>query len=209
MKLQTWFYERENGIAVLNRSSAEACNVADNSLLLELDRIIDVVANDSRVRVLIITGATIEGDISFGFESNQVKFEQFLYLLNQVVNKLERLPKPKIAAIDGKTFNLLFELVLACDIRIAAKSSLLGKQNLALSAMPEGNGFKRLSRLLGTGRANHIAFTDEIIDTAKAIEYGLVNQVVPDASLLEDAKKMALQILFRSSERNTLLKECN
>lgn len=209
MRLQTWFYERENGIALLKRRSAEACNAADNSLLLELDRMIDVVANDPRVRVLIITGGTIEGDISFGFEPNQVKFEQFLNLLNHVVNKLERLPKPKIAAIDGKTFNLLFELVLACEIRIAAESSLLGKQNLALSVMPEGKGFKRLGRLLGTGRANAIAFTDEIIDTTKAMEYGLVNQVVADESLLEDAKRMALQVLFRSSGRNTLLKECN
>lgn len=209
MRLQTWIYEIENGIALLKRSSTEACNAADNSLLIELDRIINIVDNDPRVRVLIITGGTIKGDISFGFEPNQIKFEQFLYLLNQVANKLERLSKPTIYAINGNAFNLLFELVLACDIRIAAKSSLLGKQNLTLSAMPEGNGFKRLGRLLGTGRANAIAFTKEIIDTTKAAEYGLINQVVPDANLLEDAKKMALQILFRSSGRNTLLKECN
>jgi len=209
MRLQTWFYEKENGIAVLTKSSAEACNAADNSLLLELDKIIDVVANDPGVRVLIITGETVDGDISLGSEPNRIKFEQFLYLLNHVVNKLARLPKPKIAAINGKTFNLLFELVLACDIRIAAKGSFLGKQNLELSVLPEGEGFKRLTRLLGTSRANLAAFTDEIIDTAKAMEYGLVNQVVSEASLLHETKKMAAQILFRSAGRNNLLRECN
>lgn len=209
MKLQTWSYERENGIAVLKRSSAEACNVADYSLLLELDRIIDYVTRDPRVRVLIINGGTVEGDISFGFEPDQANYERFLYSLNHVVNKLERLSKPKIAAVNGKTFNLLFELVLACDFCIAGKSTLLGKQNLALSLMPEGKGFRRLSRWVGTGRANSIAFTDEIIEAAKALEYGLVNQLVPDDSLLEEAKKMALQILFRSSGINTLFKECN
>ncbi|MBP1761090.1 MAG: Enoyl-CoA hydratase/isomerase [Firmicutes bacterium] len=209
MRLQTWSYEIDNGIALLKRCSEEACNADDNRLLLELDRIIDIVENDARVRVMIITGTTIDGDISSGFEPNQVKFEQFLYLLNHVVNKLERLHKPKIAAIKGKTFNLFFELVLACDFRIAASSSLMGEQNLTLSAMPGGEGFMRLSRLIGSGRSNVIALTYEMIDTVMAEEYGLVNQVVADANLLEEAKKMALQILFRSSEINTLLKECN
>jgi enoyl-CoA hydratase/carnithine racemase len=209
MRLQTWSYEIDNGIALLKRCSEKACNADDNRLLLELERIIDIVENDARVRVLIITGTSIDGDISSGFEPNQVKFEQFLYLLNHVVNKLGRLNKPKIAAINGETFNLFFELVLACDFRIAARSSLMGEQNLTLSAMPGGEGFMRLSRLIGSGRSNVIALTYEMIDTAMAEEYGLVNQVVADANLLEEAKKMALQILFRSSEINTLLKECN
>ena len=209
MRLQTWSYEIGNGIALLQRSSKEACNADDSRMLLELDRIIDIVGNDAKVRVLIITGATIEGDISFGYEPNQVKYEQFLYLLNHVVNKLERLHKPKIAAINGKTFNLFFELILACDFRIAAKSSLMGEQNLTLSAMPGGEGFIRLSRLIGSGRSNVVALTYEIIDTAMAEECGLVNRVVADENLLEEAKKMALQFLFRSSDKKTLLKECN
>lgn len=209
MRLQTWSYETGNGIALLQRSSKEACNAEDSRLLLELDRVIDIVENDERVRVLIITGTTVAGDISSGFEPNQVKFEQFLYLLNHVANKLERLHKLKIAAIYGKTFNLFFELVLACNFRIAAESSFMGEQNITLSAMPGGEGFMRLSRLIGSGRSNAIALTYELIDTAMAEEYGLVNRVVPDAILLEEAKNMALQLLFRPSEINTLLKECN
>lgn len=204
MRLQTWLYEKENGIAILKRSSRKACNAADNSLLVELDRIIDMAANDPRVRVLVITGETVDGDISFGSEPNQLKFEQFLYLLNQVVNKLERLPKLIIAAVYGNTFNLFFELALACDIRIAAQNALIGKQNMELNVLPEGKGFKRLNRLLGSGRANYMALAGAVMDAPMALKFGLVSEVVPDEMLLEEAKRIALQVLFHSSGKKMM-----
>lgn len=207
MKLHSWFYEKENGIAVLSRCSAEACNAANNRLLLELDKMIDIIAGDPQVRILIITAGTVDGDISSGDEPRQLKFEQFLYLLNQVMNKLERLPKPIIAAIEGSAFNLVFELILTCDIRLAAQAAKLGQQYIDLSLMPEGHGFGRLTRLLGAGRANVLAFTGDIMDAEKALQCGLVNLVVPDDLLLAEAKKVALQILFRTSGRNVLREE--
>lgn len=204
MKLQTWLYEKENGIALLKRISNKACNAADNSLLAELNRITDMAANDPRVRVLILTGETVDGDISSGFESNQLKHDQFLYLLNQVVNKLEHLPKPKIAAVNGNTYNLLFELVLACDIRIAAQNAIMGKQAMELSVLPGGKGFKRLNRLLGTGRANYMALAEAVMDAPMALKFGLVSEVVPDEMLLEEAKRTALQVMFHSSGKKMM-----
>lgn len=197
--MQTWFYEKEKGIAILTRSSADACSAVNSSLLLELDKMIDVIACDPQVRVLIITGGTIDGDIWSGSELDPLRFEQFLFLLNHVINKLERLPKPKIAVIDGRAFSLFFELILACDIRLATQNSLLGQQNMNLSAIPGGKGLMRLTRLLGAGRANVVTLTGEIIAADKAMEYGLVNQLVPEDNLLEEAKKVAGQILFQSS----------
>lgn len=203
--MRSWFFKKENGFALLERTSTDACYAEYDQLIGELDRIINAITNDSAIKLLIITGATVDGDINRGFASTLPQNQNFLTYLNQVLNKLEHLEKPKVAAVNGKAFDLFLEIILACDWRLASRGSLIGQQYIKLSVMPEGQGFMRLTRLIGTGRANSMVLTGEILDAGKALEYGLINQVVPEEDLISEARKKAAEIIFQAGKnRNGL-----
>ena len=105
--------------------------------------------------------------------------------------KVENLPKPIIAAINGFALGGGLELAMACDIRLASDTARLGQPEVGLGITPGYGGTQRLPRLVGKGMAKLLIFTGDMIDAQEALRIGLVQRVVPQAELLGEAKALA------------------
>ena len=183
-------------IITLNRPPMNPLN---SQLVHKLGEAIAEIKSDSSIKSVIVTGA---GDKAFaaGADVNEVlnnsPLEQFEYLqlLLNVFCSLENLEKPTIAAINGLTLGGGCELVLTCDFRIAAEKARFGQPEINIGVIPGGGGTQRLTRLIGVGRAKEMLYLGNMIDAKTAEQYGLVNKVVPDSQLMEEAEKLANQL---------------
>ena len=118
---------------------------------------------------------------------------------NDVFRKIETFPIPVIAAVNGFALGGGCEISMSCDIRICSDNAVFGQPECGLGIIPGFGGTQRLARLVGMGRAKEIIFTCSNIDAAEAYRIGLVNKVVPQAELMDTAKKMASKILRNGS----------
>lgn len=190
--------ERDGRIAVLTINRPEVRNALDPTTWDELSRAVRELEADPEVGVLIITGAG-EKAFAAGADIRSLRERQMLDVLTSpgqdILNQLEQLSKPVIAAINGYALGGGCELAMACDIRVAAETARLGLPELNLGIIPGAGGTQRLARLVGLGRAKELILTGEIIDAAEAERIGLVNKVVPAERLMEAAREVAEKIL--------------
>lgn len=187
--------KKEIGIITLNRP--EVRNALNRKMLHELEDNLTELENDSQIRTIIITG---NKDFSAGAdikEMNAIKpeeIESFCRWGHKVINHLENIGKPVIAAITGFALGGGCELALACDIRIAGEGTKFGQPEVNLGLIPGFGGTQRLSRLVGIGKAKEMIFTGEILSAKEAESIGLVNKMVKDEELMTKAEEMALVI---------------
>lgn len=191
-------YETEGQIALLTIDRPKALNALNSNVLEELDQAIDAV-DLQVVRVLIITGS---GEKSFvaGADiaemSNLTKEEGFAFAKkgNDIFRKIESLPIPVIAAVNGFALGGGCELSMACDIRICSENAVFGQPEAGLGITPGFGGTQRLARIIGIGRAKELIFSTSNIKADEAYRVGLVNHVYPVEELLPQAKKLASKI---------------
>jgi enoyl-CoA hydratase len=189
----------EEGIAILKVNRPKVLNALNRATLLEIQRALKELEKDPGVRVLIITGegekAFVAGaDISEMAPMNPKEAFEFSKLGHETLRLLEEFPSPVIAAVNGYALGGGLELVLACDIILASENARLGLPEVTLGICPGFGGTQRLPRLIGKARAKELIFTGEMIDAKKAYEYGIVNKVVPQDKLLDEAKEIARKI---------------
>jgi len=176
-------------LATLNRPTKG--NALSRPLLRELDALVQNIelafGKPDSPRALVITGSgsktfSAGADVTEldGIGNNGAR-EQMRYG-QRVFDRLEALPIPVIAAINGYALGGGLELAMACDIRIAAHTAVLGQPEILLGNLPGWGGTQRLPRLVGRGIANELIFGGESITAARAYEIGLVNRVVDDAA---------------------------
>lgn len=191
-------YETEGQIALLTIDRPKALNALNSNVLEELEQAIDAV-DFQVVRVLIITGS---GEKSFvaGADiaemSNLTKEEGFAFAKkgNDIFRKIESLPIPVIAAVNGFALGGGCELSMACDIRICSENAVFGQPEAGLGITPGFGGTQRLARIIGIGRAKELIFSTSNIKADEAYRVGLVNHVYPVEELLPQAKKLASKI---------------
>ena len=188
-------YETEENYAVLTVSRPEALNALNTEVLKELNEVIDSV-DTAAVKCLIITGegkkAFVAGaDIAEMSELDPLQGEAFGLRGNTVFRKIETLPVPVIAAVNGYALGGGNELALACDIRIASDNAVFGQPETSLGITPGFGGTQRLARLIGPGYAKQMIFSARNIKAEEAYRIGLVNAVYPQDSLMEEARKLA------------------
>ncbi|MBN2283871.1 MAG: enoyl-CoA hydratase/isomerase family protein [Deltaproteobacteria bacterium] len=188
----------EKGIAILKIDNPPL-NAIDEDVLNDLERSLRDIADDPAVKVVIITGegmAFIAGaDIKKMQEINTASEAESMAERGQsILNLIEHSQKPVIAAINGLALGGGTELALACHIRIGAQSAQMGLPEVRLGILPGFGGTQRSARLLGSAKAMELMLTGAFIGMAEAEKIGLVNAVVPDASLLEEAGKLAGKI---------------
>jgi len=174
-------------------------NAISSEFIGELDQILDEIANDDEVSVVIVTGGKFfaaGADIKevIGLKT-PIEAHRFVASAQSVFNKIESLEKPVIAAVSGLALGGGCEMTLACDIRIAADSAIFGQPEMKIGVIPGGGGTQRLPRLIGLGMAKELLYTGDPIDAQEAYRIGLVNKVVPVYSLIDEAKKMAAKIV--------------
>ena len=204
MNFANLLYENQDGIAVITMNRPKALNALNQETLDELNQVADMLAKDSTVQVVILTGsgdkAFVAGaDIAQMQSMSAMEGRNFGKLGQVVFNKLENLPQPVIAAVNGFALGGGCELAMACDIRIASEKAKFGQPEVTLGITPGFAGTQRLPRLVGKGRAKQLLYTGDVIDAQEAYRIGLVNVVAPAEELMATAKVMAQKIQSRAA----------
>jgi enoyl-CoA hydratase len=187
----------ENGIAAVVLNRPDARNAIDRAMIDDLHAALDDLAARDDVSVLVLSGA---GGKAFaaGADIGQLrerKSAEALQAINaRLFQKLEEFPVPTIAAVTGWCLGGGCELAMACDLRVAGRSSKFGQPEVGLGILPAAGGTQRLPRLVGLGRAKEIVYTGRIVDAEEAARIGLVNHVVADGEVLARAQEIARQI---------------
>src|SRR4026208_2116500 len=188
--------EPQGEIALLRINRPEALNAMNSDVISELSRTIDIVGADESIKVVIITGAGEKSfcagaDISYMVNIDPISAEKYASSAQSVLNKIERLNKPVIAAVNGYALGGGCELAMACDIRIASSNAKIGQPEVTIGIPPGWGGTQRLMRLVGPAKAKEMIFTGKTITAEEAHQIGLVNKVVsvgPDGNLPPEVK---------------------
>jgi 3-hydroxypropionyl-coenzyme A dehydratase len=189
--------EPEGDIAIVRINRPEALNAMNVDVVSELSRTIDIIAADDSIKVVIITGAgersfCAGADISYMVNIDPMQAERYATSAQSVINKIERLEKPVIAAVNGFALGGGCELAMACDIRIASNNAKIGQPEATIGITPGWGGTQRLMRLVGPAKAKEMIFTGKMITADQAAQIGLVNRVVivgPHDNLPPEAPK--------------------
>jgi enoyl-CoA hydratase len=171
----------------LDRETADECHAALQTLEANAD-----------AGVLIVTG-TGESSFVSGADINDIRgrtrADGLAAISSSLCARIERFPRPTIAAINGYALGGGCELALACDLRVAADTAKFGQPELGLGIIPAAGGTQRLPRVVGLGWAKHLILTGEIIDAKQALDIGLVTAVMPASQLQVRARELAKRIL--------------
>ena len=194
---------QDNGaVRVIKINNPEALNALNTAILKELDAAFTEVAEDNGILAVVLTGegrAFVAGaDISEMKSKNAIEGEIFGKLGASVFRKIELLPKPVIAAVNGFALGGGCELAMSCDIRLASAKAKFGQPEVGLGITPGCSGTQRMPRLIGMGKAKELIYTADIIDAAEAYRIGLVNHVYEPEALMEEAMKMAEKIASKA-----------
>ncbi len=197
------FEKTDNGVGVLTINKPRSMNVLSSDTLLEFVKIMTEDIPGENLRALIITGAgnkafVAGADIRQMREMDKEKFEQYTVAGRRVFDYLQHAPFAVIAAINGYALGGGLELALACDIRMAASGSRMGFPETKLGLYPCWGGTQRGARLIGPGRTKKLIFTGEMVTATEAFSIGLVEQVVDQEKLMEEAGAIASQIAANS-----------
>ncbi len=191
-------------VATITINRPAAMNAMTETMIEQLGTCVTQVAENSAIRVAIITGAGekafIAGaDIAAMQGMDVVQGRALARRAHAVYRAIELSEKPYIAAVNGYALGGGCELALACDIRIASEKARFGQPEITIGVLPGFGGSQRLPRIIGKGRALEMILTGTMIDAHEAYRIGLVNTVVPDTQLLETANRLAQQIASKSS----------
>ena len=194
--------EKENGVCVLTIDRPQALNALNREVLDDLSAALDLVAGDPDINALVITGAgdrafVAGADIAVMQPMSVSEGRDWSLLGQRVFRKIEDLPQPVIAAVNGYALGGGCELAMACDFRIASDRAKLGQPEVTLGITTGYGGSQRLPRLIGPAWAKQMIFTGDVIDAATAERIGLVNMVVPAAELMARTKEIASRIASR------------
>jgi enoyl-CoA hydratase len=196
-------FERDGGVAVITINRPKVLNALNTATIQEIHLALGACRDDASVRVVVITGA---GDKSFiaGADINELSVQtpvggrEHAMSGQRVLDAIEHLGKPVIAAINGFALGGGCELAMACTMRIAADTARLGQPEINLGLIPGYAGTQRLARLIGRGRALELLLTGDHITAAEAHRLGLVNRVVPAADLVAETRKLATALAAKA-----------
>ncbi|MEI9930163.1 MAG: enoyl-CoA hydratase-related protein [Rhizomicrobium sp.] len=198
LALDNVLYEKKGAIATVTLNRPKVMNALNTPTWKDLRAAFETAHDDVEVRGVILTGAGkafIAGaDISELAKVSAVEAEQASRFGQGVLDLIENLGKPVVAAINGFALGGGCETALACTIRLAVETARFGQPEVKLGLLPGGGGTQRLPRLVGRGRALHLILSGEIIDAKEAYRIGLVNEIVPADQLIARAEEILAQI---------------
>lgn len=203
----------ENGVAFVSVERPEALNALNREIIDELDSVITEISEDASVKCMVIYS---KGNFAAGADIKQMAEcdpeGAKAFAFSGTFNKIDSMPIPTIAAIEGYALGGGLELALACDIRISADTAKMGFPEITLGIFPGAGGTVRAPRLIGMAKAMELIFTGSVLSAAEAERIGLVNKVVPEEELLTAVNKMTKRIVSQSrailrAAKSTMLQE--
>lgn len=188
-------YEQDGFVGVITINRPQALNALNSQVLADLEEVFKAVDLES-TRALVLTGAgeksfVAGADIGEMSTLSKAEGEAFGKKGNDVFRFIETFPIPVIAAINGFALGGGCEIAMSCDIRICSDNAVFGQPEVGLGITPGFGGTQRLARIVGVGMAKQLIYTARNIKAEQAKAIGLVNDVYPQAELLEQAKKLA------------------
>lgn len=196
MRYETLIYGHEDGIGTVTLNRPERRNALNTVLVREFSTLLDDMAKGDDPRVVILTGGpkSFCAGVDLKEQSPTVMDE-----LRELLRKLHDFPRPVVAAINGACLAGGLEMAMSCDLRVAAEDSVLGLPEIRFGSLAAAGGTQKLPRLIGVARAKEMHYTGEPITAREAYHFGLVNRVVPAASVLDEARRLAGVIAERSA----------
>ncbi len=212
MTHQTLKYEVTDGVALITLNRPKALNAINRMMVQELTQVLNQAEEDQNVRILILTGAEEKAfaagaDITEFQHLSPIEALHSSQAFQAAFNRIERLKKPVIAAVNGFCLGAGCELALACDMIYASDRARFGQPEINLGFIPGGGGTQRLARLIGRPRAKELIYTGEMIDAQEAYRIGFVNKVFPAAELIPAVKKLAQQVTSKGAVAIELAKK--
>lgn len=206
MTTETLLQEAAGGVAVLTLNRPDKLNALDYPLIDSLTAALDAIEADATIGAVILTGAgrafCAGADIrafSVSVEAGaEVALRDFVRRGQALTSRLERFPKPIIAAVNGIAYGGGCEMVEAVALAIASEDARFAKPEITLGFPPPFGGTQRLPRLVGRKRALKMILTGDVISAQEAAAMGLVNAVVPRGKLIEEARELAGRIITHS-----------
>ncbi|GAA0720970.1 enoyl-CoA hydratase/carnithine racemase [Halorubrum trapanicum] len=201
----------DRGVATITVDRPEQLNALTVETLEAIEDALDEAA-DRDARVLVLAGAGDEAfvagaDISHMVDLSTPEAQAYAELGHRVADAIETFPAPTIAAVDGYAFGDGCELALACDLRVAAESAVLGQTEIDLGIIPGWGGTQRLPALVGDEVARRLIFLGERIDAAEAAEVGFVGEVVADDAFDERIDELAGELAAKPATALRAAKE--
>jgi len=200
MAYETLLLTREEGFAVITLNRPPA-NAISEPLIRELNTALNELRDDAAVRAVIVTGAGDRifcggADLGSAFSGGDV--EAFIRFGNSVMRKMERFPKPIIAAINGHAMGGGCEIAMACHLRLLKETARMGQTESNLGIIPGYGGTQRLPRLIGRTKALEFLLLGTQIPAAECLSLGLVNRLSKEGETLDDARALARQLAKRA-----------
>jgi enoyl-CoA hydratase len=195
--------DRADGVATITLDRPKQLNALDAATLRELARAIRDLRRDGGVRAVVVTGAgekafSAGADIAAMAAMSAAEGHAYSRLGHDVLARLEALPVPVIAALNGVALGGGLELALACDLIVASEKARLGQPEINLGLMPGFGGTQRLVRRIGQTRAREIIYLGHMVEAEEALRVGLVNRVVPPAALAAEAARLAADLAAKA-----------
>ncbi len=195
MSYNTMLFAVDDGVATLTFNRPDKLNALNSEMMAEIGQVIDQVAQDPEIRVLLMTGAGrafIAGaDINSFLAFGPLEARQFADGAHVLGAKMEQLAVPIIACVNGFALGGGCELAMCCDIIYASEAARFGQPEVNLGIMPGFGGSQRLARLVGKGVAKELCLTGRALNADEALTLGLAARVFPAATFMEECTKVA------------------
>lgn len=192
--------EKAAGITWITINRPEARNAMNSQVLAEVSATLHELHDDDETQLLIFTGAGQKAFVA-GADINELArrtpVDGLTATMQRLYERIEKFPKPTIAAVNGYAFGGGHELALSCDIRIASTNAQFALPETGLGIIPAAGGTQRLAKIVGTGRATEVILTGRRVGAEEALAWGLVSEVVEPAELKDAAARCAESILSR------------
>jgi enoyl-CoA hydratase len=200
MTYSTLLWNVDNGIATITVNRPDKLNALNAAVITELGDAVSRLETDASVRAVIVTGSGLKAfvagaDIGELAQCDLQTAELLSRKGSETFRRIERLPKPVAAAVNGFALGGGCELAMACHLRVAAESARFGQPEVKLGTIPGYGGSVRLPRLVGRGRAAELLLTGGMVDAQEALRIGLVNRVVPADRLIAETESILRSML--------------
>ncbi len=198
--METIRYEQQGNIAYVTLNRPNALNAFNYEMLKELEEITESIRINPDIRLVIYTGSgeksfSVGADLKERKTLTEQRVKRNIFKIGEVFSKIENLPQPTIAMLNGYAFGGGTELALACDFRIAADDILMGLTETSLAIIPGAGGTQRLPRLIGEAKALELILTARRLKAEEALSYGLVTKVASRENLKAETESFAALIL--------------
>jgi len=213
MAYENIIFETEGGVAVIKFNRPKALNAINPDVLTEVNHALESIEDDPSIKVLILTGegkkAFVAGaDISHMVNLSPLQAREFSRSGHELAFRLEKLPIPVIACVNGFALGGGTEMAMAADFIYASENAKFGQPEINLGVIPGFGGTQRLSRLVGKAMAKELCMTGAIISAQEAKEIGLVNKVFPPDKLWDETMKTARLIASKGKVSLKAVKDC-